>query len=136
MYLVLYFAVILCVIVIASIYFQSLLIQGKGKFNCSSASLTTDTCNTTNPECSPYAITVIPGKTYRLRVASLTALSALSFQIEVTSMNTFTFKSLTITTNFSKKVKKTLCFSVTCIHMVLQPTDDVHPIFFLGRVII
>ncbi|KAL4645430.1 hypothetical protein ACB092_02G234600 [Castanea dentata] len=61
---------------------QSLLIQGKGKFNCSSASLTADTCNTSNPECSPYAITIIPGKTYRLRVASLTALSALSFQIE------------------------------------------------------
>ncbi|XP_075653322.1 L-ascorbate oxidase-like [Castanea sativa] len=61
---------------------QSLLIQGKGKFNCSSSSLTADTCNTSNPECSPYAITVIPGKTYRLRVASLTALSALSFQIE------------------------------------------------------
>nr|POF10896.1 l-ascorbate oxidase [Quercus suber] len=61
---------------------QSLLIQGKGKFNCSSASLIADTCNTSNPEYSPYAITVIPGKTYRLRVASLTALSTLSFQIE------------------------------------------------------
>ncbi|KAK7860752.1 L-ascorbate oxidase [Quercus suber] len=61
---------------------QSLLIQGKGRFNCTSSSLTADTCNTSNPECSPYAITVIPGKTYRLRVASLTALSALSFQIE------------------------------------------------------
>ena len=86
----LYLAVILCLIVIASIYFQSLLIQGKGKFNCSSSSLTAGTCNTSNSECSPYAITVIPGKTYRLRVASLTALSALSFQIEVTFMNAFT----------------------------------------------
>ena len=89
----LYLAVILYLIVIASIYFQSLLIQGKGKFNCSSSSLTADTCNTSNPECSPYAITVIPRKTYRLRVASLTALSALSFQIEVTFMNAFTIKS-------------------------------------------
>ncbi|KAK4583972.1 hypothetical protein RGQ29_021909 [Quercus rubra] len=61
---------------------QSLLIQGKGKFNCSSVTLPTNICNTTNPECSPYVITVIPGKTYRLRIASLTALSALSFQIE------------------------------------------------------
>ena len=73
--------------------FQPLLIQGKGKFKCSSASLTAETCNTSNSECSPYAITVISGKTYRLRVASLTALSALSFQIELTFMNTFIFKS-------------------------------------------
>lgn len=65
---------------------QSLLIQGKGRFNCSSLnspSLNVGTiCNETNPECSPYVITVIPGKTYRLRISSLTSLSALSFQIE------------------------------------------------------
>ncbi|PQQ04902.1 L-ascorbate oxidase [Prunus yedoensis var. nudiflora] len=64
---------------------QSLLIQGKGRFDCSTLttpSLDPDVCNATNPECSPYAMTVVPGKTYRLRVASLTALSALSFQIE------------------------------------------------------
>ncbi|KAF8017583.1 hypothetical protein BT93_H2691 [Corymbia citriodora subsp. variegata] len=64
---------------------QSLLIQGKGKFKCSKlASPTLDpaACNATNPECSPYILTVIPGKTYRLRISSVTALSALSFQIE------------------------------------------------------
>lgn len=62
---------------------QSLLIQGKGKFNCSSLnSPTADICNLTNPECSPYVLTVIPGKTYRLRIGSLTSLSALSFEIE------------------------------------------------------
>ncbi|PQQ04055.1 L-ascorbate oxidase [Prunus yedoensis var. nudiflora] len=64
---------------------QSLLIQGKGRFDCSTLttpSLDPDVCNATNPECSPYAMTVVPDKTYRLRVASLTALSALSFQIE------------------------------------------------------
>ncbi|PON65289.1 L-ascorbate oxidase [Parasponia andersonii] len=65
---------------------QSLLIQGKGKFNCSSLSSPSpsdpDLCNPSNPECSPYLLTVIPGKTYRLRVSSLTSLSALSFQIE------------------------------------------------------
>ncbi|KAI5324455.1 hypothetical protein L3X38_033528 [Prunus dulcis] len=64
---------------------QSLLIQGKGRFNCftlTTPSLDSDVCNATNPECSPYAMTVVPGKTYRLRVASITALSALSFQIE------------------------------------------------------
>ncbi|XP_047964888.1 L-ascorbate oxidase-like [Salvia hispanica] len=32
--------------------------------------------------CALYAITVVPGKTYRLRIGSLTALSALSFEIE------------------------------------------------------
>ncbi|KAG2711831.1 hypothetical protein I3843_04G089000 [Carya illinoinensis] len=63
---------------------QSLLIHGKGKFNCSStvASSPSWVCNESNPECSPFVITVIPGKTYRLRIASLTALSALSFEIE------------------------------------------------------
>ncbi|KAF5747377.1 hypothetical protein HS088_TW05G00098 [Tripterygium wilfordii] len=60
---------------------QSLLIQGKGKFDCASVTQP-NVCNATNPECSFYTMTVIPGKTYRLRIASLTALSALSFQIE------------------------------------------------------
>ncbi|XP_002528975.2 L-ascorbate oxidase [Ricinus communis] len=61
---------------------QSLLIQGKGRFNCSTPGTKADLCNATNPECFPYVMTVVPGKTYRLRVSSLTALSALSFQIE------------------------------------------------------
>lgn len=63
--------------------FQSLLIQGKGRFDCSSPTLGSGVCNATNPECSPYVITFVPGKTYRLRIGSLTALSALSFEIEV-----------------------------------------------------
>ncbi|GAB2278620.1 hypothetical protein Dimus_013299 [Dionaea muscipula] len=64
---------------------QSLLIQGRGRYNCSlvnAPSSDTGTCNSTNPECSPFALTVVPGKTYRLRLGSLTSLSALSFQIE------------------------------------------------------
>ncbi|KAL5555955.1 hypothetical protein UlMin_038191, partial [Ulmus minor] len=64
---------------------QSLLIHGKGKFDCSkltTPSLEADVCNETKPECSPYVMTVISRKTYRLRIGSLTALPALSFQIE------------------------------------------------------
>ncbi|KAJ9567189.1 hypothetical protein OSB04_003155 [Centaurea solstitialis] len=63
---------------------ESLLIQGKGRFNCSRKpdSVTTGVCNATNPECSPYVLTVVPGKTYRLRIGSLTALASLSFEIE------------------------------------------------------
>ncbi|XP_059648949.1 L-ascorbate oxidase-like [Cornus florida] len=61
---------------------QSILIQGRGRFNCSSPSVESGSCNATNPECSPYVLTVVPGKTYRLRISSLTALSALSFEIE------------------------------------------------------
>ncbi|KAK9167460.1 hypothetical protein Scep_002651 [Stephania cephalantha] len=64
---------------------QSLLIQGKGRFNCSllaSPSLAPGTCNTSLPECSPFVLTVVPGKTYRLRVASLASLSAFNFEIE------------------------------------------------------
>ncbi|OMP04897.1 Multicopper oxidase, type 1, partial [Corchorus capsularis] len=62
---------------------QSLLIHGRGKFNCSAlTSSEPGVCNATNPECSPFRLIVVPGKTYRLRVSSLTALSDLSFQIE------------------------------------------------------
>ncbi|KAL1134564.1 hypothetical protein V6Z11_A12G110700 [Gossypium hirsutum] len=58
----------------------SLLINGKGNYNCSG--LAPGICNSTNPQCSPSTLTVIPGKTYQLRLASLTSLSSLSFQIE------------------------------------------------------
>lgn len=61
---------------------QSLLIQGKGRFNCSTPELEAGLCNTTSPECSPHVMTVVPGKTYRLRIGSVTSLSALSFEIE------------------------------------------------------
>ncbi|KAG6403379.1 hypothetical protein SASPL_135597 [Salvia splendens] len=61
---------------------QSILIQGRGKFDCSTPGTPTALCNASHPECAPYAITVVPGKTYRLRIGSLTALSALSFEIE------------------------------------------------------
>lgn len=64
---------------------QSLLIQGRGQYNCSLVnSPPTDStiCNATSPECSPFTLTVVPGKTYRLRVGSLTSLAALNFEIE------------------------------------------------------
>ncbi|GLU20425.1 hypothetical protein SLE2022_366270 [Rubroshorea leprosula] len=59
---------------------QSLLINGRGKYNCTG--IHPSVCNSSLPQCSPFALTVIPGITYRLRIASLTSLSALSFQIE------------------------------------------------------
>ncbi|XAR62294.1 Laccase [Bertholletia excelsa] len=61
---------------------QSLLINGRGRFNCSTPGIQTGLCNATNPQCAPYSFTVIPGKTYRLRIGSLTSLAALSFEIE------------------------------------------------------
>ncbi|KAF5189673.1 L-ascorbate oxidase [Thalictrum thalictroides] len=64
---------------------QSLLIQGRGRFNCptlSSPNLEVGLCNISKPECSPYVLTVVPGKVYRLRISSLTMLSALNFEIE------------------------------------------------------
>ncbi|KDP46885.1 hypothetical protein JCGZ_24094 [Jatropha curcas] len=63
---------------------QSLLINGRGKYNCSllGSSVGPEICNATNPLCSPAVLTVIPGKTYRYRIASLTSLSSFSFQIE------------------------------------------------------
>ncbi|XAR73338.1 Laccase [Bertholletia excelsa] len=61
---------------------QSLLIHGRGWFDCSTPGIEAGLCNATNPECSPYVLTVVPGKTYRLRISSMTTLSALSFEIE------------------------------------------------------
>lgn len=65
---------------------QSLLIQGRGRYNCSlvnaPAGTDTVTCNSTAPDCVPFVLTAVPGKTYRLRIGSLTSLSALSFEIE------------------------------------------------------
>ena len=49
----------------------------------------TGVCNATNPECSPYFLTVVPEKSFRLRIGSLTSLSALSFEIEVINPNRF-----------------------------------------------
>ncbi|KAH9295255.1 hypothetical protein KI387_038843, partial [Taxus chinensis] len=58
---------------------QSLLIEGRGKYNCSA---TSKSCNATNTQCSPYILPVQPGNTYRLRIASVTSLSALNFLIQ------------------------------------------------------
>uniref|UniRef100_A0A0D6QU22 L-ascorbate oxidase n=1 Tax=Araucaria cunninghamii TaxID=56994 RepID=A0A0D6QU22_ARACU len=58
---------------------QSLLIEGRGKYNCSA---TSKSCNSTNSQCSPYVLPVHPGKTYRLRIASVASLSAFNFLIQ------------------------------------------------------
>ncbi|KAJ0975101.1 hypothetical protein J5N97_017066 [Dioscorea zingiberensis] len=60
---------------------DSILINGRGRFNCSLVQ-GGGTCNSTNPDCAPYVITAVPGRTYRLRIASITSLSAFNFQIE------------------------------------------------------
>jgi FtsP/CotA-like multicopper oxidase with cupredoxin domain len=60
---------------------HSLLINGRGRFNCSAA--VPGTCNATSPECATPVFAVVPGKTYRFRIASVTSLSALNFEIEV-----------------------------------------------------
>ncbi|CAD6219580.1 unnamed protein product [Miscanthus lutarioriparius] len=60
---------------------QSLLINGRGRFvNCSS--MAGGACNATLPECAAPVFAVVPGKTYRFRIASVTSLSALNFEIE------------------------------------------------------
>jgi len=61
---------------------QSLLINGRGRFaNCSA--MAAGACNAAHPECAPQVFAVVPGKTYRFRIASVTSLSALNFEIEV-----------------------------------------------------
>jgi L-ascorbate oxidase len=68
---------------------QSLLIEGRGKYNCAldpgsnGASPSCLPCNASNPECAYHVIPVEHGKTYRLRIASITSLSSLNFVLEV-----------------------------------------------------
>src|SRR3954468_9673667 len=60
---------------------QSLLINGRGMFNCSLAPV--GTCNISRPDCAlPTLFTAVPGKTCLLRIGSLTSLSSLYFEIE------------------------------------------------------
>ncbi|EPS71874.1 ascorbate oxidase [Genlisea aurea] len=61
---------------------SSILIQGRGKFKCSTPGMEPELCNATSPECVPHVLTVVAGKTYRIRIGSLTSLAALSFEIE------------------------------------------------------
>jgi FtsP/CotA-like multicopper oxidase with cupredoxin domain len=66
---------------------QSLLINGRGRFNCSQLAPESAACNASRPDCSlPTLFTAVPGRTYRLRVGSLTSLSSLNFEIEGHSM--------------------------------------------------
>ncbi|BBN18889.1 L-ascorbate oxidase [Marchantia polymorpha subsp. ruderalis] len=70
---------------------QSLLIGGRGAYNCSKVpnfpGASSDTgdfvkCNSSSPQCVPFSITVDPGKTYRLRISSVASLAALNFILE------------------------------------------------------
>ncbi|KAL2611240.1 hypothetical protein R1flu_022932 [Riccia fluitans] len=68
---------------------QSLLIEGRGAYNCSLVPVGAVpnsgdcvTCNASAPQCQPYVLPVTAGKTYRLRIASVASLSALNFILE------------------------------------------------------
>ncbi|CAL9211138.1 unnamed protein product [Musa hybrid cultivar] len=63
---------------------QSLLINGRGQYNCSLAAHLMEgssTCKLTSKDCAPVVLRVLPGKTYRLRVTSTTSLSSLNLAI-------------------------------------------------------
>ncbi|KAK3130673.1 hypothetical protein QOZ80_6BG0496470 [Eleusine coracana subsp. coracana] len=63
---------------------QSLLINGRGQFNCSLAAAHTPgtkQCVTVNRQCAPVVLPVQPNKTYRLRVASTTSLASLNLAV-------------------------------------------------------
>lgn len=65
---------------------QALLINGRGQYNCSLAAqvsnLSTPLCKFRgNEKCAPQILHVLPNKTYRIRVASTTALSSLNLAI-------------------------------------------------------
>jgi L-ascorbate oxidase len=59
---------------------QSLLINGRGQFNCSATKLP---CDPASPGAGPYVLDVEPGRTYRLRIVGAASLSYLNFNIEM-----------------------------------------------------
>eukprot|EP00270_Netrium_digitus_P019380 TRINITY_DN7636_c0_g1_i1.p1 TRINITY_DN7636_c0_g1~~TRINITY_DN7636_c0_g1_i1.p1 ORF type:complete len:588 (-),score=92.40 TRINITY_DN7636_c0_g1_i1:257-2020(-) len=69
---------------------QSLLINGKGQYNCSlitpaaAGPLSGDSpaCDSSNPQCAPEVFNVTKGLTYRVRLASIAQLSMLNFGIQ------------------------------------------------------
>lgn len=64
---------------------QSLLLEGRGRYNCSAVPTYTPaaiSCNQTDERCAPHVMKVERGKTYRLRLASVASLSSLNFKIE------------------------------------------------------
>lgn len=64
---------------------KSLLINGRGRFNCSALAASggaAAACNATSPDCAVQVFAVVPGRTYRFRIGSVTSLSALNFEIE------------------------------------------------------
>lgn len=70
---------------------QSLLINGRGQFNCSLAAqysnASASPCMLTGGEqYAPQILHVRPNKTYRLRIASSTALASLNLAIGVTKI--------------------------------------------------
>ncbi|CAN6169637.1 unnamed protein product [Urochloa humidicola] len=63
---------------------QSLLINGRGQFNCSLAAAHkpgATQCAAVNRQCAPVILPVQPNKTYRLRLASTTSLASLNLAI-------------------------------------------------------
>ncbi|XP_058183466.1 L-ascorbate oxidase-like isoform X1 [Rhododendron vialii] len=65
---------------------QSLLMNGRGQYNCSLAAHFTNTSSTQckfngTEQCAPEILRVMPKKTYRLRLASTTALASLNLAI-------------------------------------------------------
>ncbi|KAL6564879.1 hypothetical protein OROMI_016329 [Orobanche minor] len=66
---------------------QTLLINGRGQFNCSLAAIylvnsSTSPCTISgNEQYAPYPLDVHPNQTYRIRIASTTSLASLNFAI-------------------------------------------------------
>ncbi|XP_043690532.1 L-ascorbate oxidase-like [Telopea speciosissima] len=65
---------------------QSLLINGKGQYNCSLAghysNSSSETCDLKGKwQCAPHFLHVLPNKTYRLRITSTTSLASLNLAI-------------------------------------------------------
>ncbi|OVA13779.1 Multicopper oxidase [Macleaya cordata] len=65
---------------------QSILINGRGQYNCSLAAHVSNTSSSLcslrgDAQCAPHVLHVQPNKTYRLRIASTTSLSSLNLAI-------------------------------------------------------
>lgn len=92
------------------LFFQSLLINGRGQYNCSLYSKNAQNdCNIKGGEqYAPYILHVLPNTTYRIRIASTTSLASLNFAIGVTILS-FPINNLCL---FFYNLIKNLCFQI------------------------
>ncbi|CAF2338497.1 unnamed protein product [Brassica napus] len=102
---------------------QSLLINGRGQFNCSLAAYFNEgglkECKfKDNDDCAPTILRVEPLKVYRLRIASTTALASLNLAVELLWL--VLVLGFEVTASLSSGGGEALRLQIVCVYFALQ----------------